>query len=56
VRLNRFPWFLRGSFTCSQALCQSIGSGWGFAIPFRQSTMVSVYCICLFFLDGSVFV
>jgi hypothetical protein len=27
VMLNRFPWFLRGSFTCSPALCQSIGSG-----------------------------
>src|SRR5437588_1384305 len=55
VRLKRCPCFLLGSFTCSYVLCQSIDSGWYWAIPFRQSTTDSVYCTCLFFLDGSVF-
>jgi hypothetical protein len=54
VMLNRFPWFLRESFTCSLARCQSIGSACSPAIFFRQSTIDSVYCIYPFFLDGSI--
>src|SRR6266699_3092581 len=57
VRVKRCPCFLRGSFTCANALCQSRSLGSSFSIPlsFRHFWIASVYFICLFFLDGSMF-
>src|SRR5207302_2332046 len=57
VSVKRCPCFLRGSFTCANALCQSRSRGSSCSIPlsFRHFWIASVYFICLFFLDGSMF-
>src|SRR5947209_1412237 len=57
VSVKRCPCFRRGSFTCANALCQSRSRGSSCSIPlsFRHFWMASVYFICLFFLDGSMF-
>src|SRR5216683_6115617 len=57
VRVKRCPCFLRGSFTCASAFCQSRSRGSSFSIPLslRHFWIASVYFICLFFLDRSIF-
>src|SRR2546421_7456662 len=57
VSVKRCPCFLRGSFTCANALCQSRSRGSSCSIPLslRHFWIASVYFICLFFLDGSMF-
>src|SRR6266436_2440372 len=57
VSVNRCPCFLRGSFTCANACCQSrrLGSSFSLPLSLRHFWIASVYFICLFFLDGSMF-
>src|SRR5213080_4243354 len=57
VSVKRCPCFLRGSFTCANDFCHSCSLGSSCSIPlsFRHFWIASVYFICLFFLDGSMF-
>src|SRR5213082_3354274 len=57
VSVKRCPCFLRGSFTCANACCQSrsLGSSFSISLSFRHFWIASVYFICLFFLDRSIF-